>query len=172
MDVLESDVRRVADDEVGRFGLVVAQEKVSRNHPFGCEQLSRVQDETGLLEAQGHRLPSSGRVRLKEIEGADRGPEGYEPPVVRGSRLDQPVENWEQERPGAARRLDEATAAKVEIRRIADEIEDQLDDPPAGENLAVVGAGINGKLSDSHRLLEQCELSCHSRTHSRTQVRC
>ena len=62
---------------------------------------------------------------------------------------------------------------QVRVGGVANQVQHQVDDPSAGEDLAVVGAWIWGELSERHGVLEQGELpgERHAIRLSRTCVR-
>ncbi len=67
-----------------------------------------------------------------------------------GAGGDEAVDDGDQECPCPARRLQNTAGAEVRIRRVPDQVEDQLDDPSAGEDLAVVGPRVADELSEIH----------------------
>jgi hypothetical protein len=89
------------------------------------------------------------------------------------ARLGQAFDDWDEERSCPARRLDEGLATEILVGRVANEVEDEVNDPAAGEDFSVVGAGVRGELSEGHGVLEEGELTGlrHGIRLSRTCVR-
>jgi hypothetical protein len=59
-------------------------------------------------------------------------------PAVPAARRTKTFGNWPEERPRPARWLYDEQIREVAISRVPDEIKDHLNDPAAGENLAVL----------------------------------
>jgi hypothetical protein len=73
---------------------------------------------------------------------------------VPSTRVDQSLDHRIKERARAARRLDSNHRFEVSVGRIAAEVADELDNPAAGEHLAVLVAFVDPKHVDVHFLSE------------------
>lgn len=139
---------------VRRGGLVVGQQEVSGRHPGRRELLSGELIEPGLLETLRRRLPRQLGVGVEQIKGSDSIPDGADISPMPAAGSDQPLNDRNQEGAGPAGRLDQAPGTEILVLRVSDEVEDQLDDPATGEDLAVVGVRVVGQLSEGHPRLD------------------
>src|SRR5689334_14556607 len=76
------------------------------------------------------------------------------------ARLEQALNDRYEERARSARRLHQDQRCEVAVGGVANEIEDQVDDPPTREDLAVIEASVGWcGLRERHRGFEKRELS-------------
>ena len=106
-------------------------------------------------EQRGDGLPGSRGVGIEEVEGPHGGAQVAQVAVVGEARSDQSLDHRDKERAGSAGWFDEDAAAEVLVGCVADEVEDEVDDPAAGEDFSVVTAGIGGEFSEGHRVLDE-----------------
>ena len=151
---------------------MIGQQEVAGRHPTRRHLLGRRSVESGLHETLRDRLAGSLGVGVQQVEGPDRIRDRVEVAPVLAAGRDEPVDDRDQEGPGPARGLDQTAAGEISVGCVADEVEDQLDDPAPGEYLAVVGARVSGEFSQGHRDLDQGQLTwCSHDDHLRTYVR-
>ena len=150
-NVLQPDVRRIAGDHVGLDVGTAIQQVVTHQNPSGHEM--RGNSRRAPLRDQHvlDRCPALSSARGLQVKGAYTAVELLERDVQTGAGVQQPLHGRYHERTGPGCRLNEGHVRQVGGRIIADEIEQGIDDPAAGKDLAVRHFLLDCNVRPGHR---------------------
>ena len=158
--VLGPDVRRVPDHEVHRPGRLgrqqseagrVGEEVVLLDHPRLRQALPLAGRPPLALEGLGHPDASLRHVLGEQVGGGDRRAGVGNGPPGGPARTAQAPDHGDQEGTLAAGRLYRAARAQVLVLRVPGQIQDQVDHPLPGEDLAPSSPPVGSTEGDGAR---------------------
>lgn len=152
------------DHVVGACLVVAVEQEVPGRDPLGGDGVSLVLGQPFDDQLVGRCLAGQLGVGVEQVKRPDGRSQNAQVSAVRGGRLDEPLDDGDEEGPGPAGGFDEDLRPEIPVRRVAHEVEDEIDDPAPGEDLAVVRAGIRGDLKSSRRVscrAQVMEAACH-----------
>jgi hypothetical protein len=137
-DRLKPYIRRIADHEVRRANLMVAQEKVVMHNPAlgkraGISGHPTVRGKTFL-----NHNPALLDVGRLQVTRADRVGRVGDLPPMKATRTRQPLDHRTEKSSRAARGLNRPQGGQIALAPIASQIEDQLNYPAPREHGAVL----------------------------------